>query len=100
VGAPEGNKNRQTHGLYAIQPAGDINEAITNLWTQISKLSDMLTEADDADTFVKLFGLHAQAISRYGRLLRDQAALGGKADLLDLLGDVLDQIGQEYGIDL
>lgn len=49
-----------------------------------------------------LFTIHAQNISRFGRLLRDKRALAGESadSLLAALSTVLDEIGTELGVKL
>lgn len=103
VGAPPGNKNRETHGFYAESERPEtIDDVVKDLFQRQRQLAgyiDEQMEAGDieADTVVKLWALSAQNASRLGRLLRDQRALsGGSLDgLLEVIGLLYDEINEE-----
>lgn len=101
-GAPEGNTNRLEHGWYSnpAKPIITIEDAIENLGEQLARSAELLAQTNDPEMFVKVFNLHAQALSRQGRLLRDKRALlGDSADgILDAIGKVLDELSTELGV--
>lgn len=104
VGAPDGNKNRLVHGWYARpeKPILTIEDAVENLGEQLARSTAILAETNDSEVFIKIFNLHAQALTRLGHLLRDQRALSGDSadSLLDVIGVALDEISTELGIEL
>lgn len=109
VGAPPGNQNRTTHGFYrkpnqALETIGDV---ITDLMNRQSELSSFIhKQAIDGelttDHVLKFMHLHASTASRLGRLLRDQKALEGPnlGQLFDVIGQALDELSDELGIEL
>lgn len=109
VGAPVGNKNRETHGMYSAsdKPLKTIDDVLLDALGKQTQLSayieDKLTsnEASPQD-MANLFALHGQNASRIGRLFRDQKVLetGGIDELLDVVGDALDLLGDEVAVRL
>lgn len=108
-GAPVGNNNAQTHGLYAQSDPIPLTIAaiIQDLAGKQHALSDYIQaqlKSANADiaALTDLFSLHAQTASRLGRLLRDQRALSGKAadGLAGAIGQALDELSSEMGIEL
>lgn len=109
-GAPASNKNRQTHGFYSVSVTelNTIDDVIRDTLNKQARLSDYLNqemngdEKMKSDTLLKLVSLHGQNASRLGRLLRDQRILSGGADeeLLELLGETLDELGEEWDVAL
>ncbi len=106
-GAPAGNKNRQTHGLYAAPPAPitSIDDLVADSLRRHAELGawiDTHAAEMDADTMLRLFALHGQNASRLGRLLRDKRALSGQAadGLLTAIATALDEISTELGVTL
>jgi hypothetical protein len=95
----------------ALQP--DAARDLTQIEQVIADLAErqaMLTEyiaaqvvggADIGDV-ARLFALHGQNASRLGRLLRDQQALSGESAgvLLEAIGQALDELSAELGIQL
>jgi len=102
VGAPPGNKNRQTHGLYSQRDLETIDDVVMDMLEKQARLSAILDEVDDPAELAKLFALHGQNASRLGRLLRDKRALSGDSTdgLLNALGTALDELSTELGIKL
>jgi hypothetical protein len=104
TGAPKGNRNRLTHGWYAApsKPVVTIEDAIENLGERLAHSTEFLDQVDDPALWFKAFNLHAQGLSRLGRLLRDKRALSGKSaeTLLDVIGQVIDEISTELGVEL
>jgi hypothetical protein len=129
VGAPTGNRNAQTHGVYASGPQGhppaecstlrakrgrqsdadvrgppDLDAVIADLSRRIDQLSDYIDRniAElDAEAYAKLAALQGQLSSRLGRLLRDRQQLVGDADeLTKAIEGALDEIREEWGIDV
>ena len=108
-GAPAGNKNAKTHGLYAQSdtPCLTISDIILDLSDKQQALSDyidaQLSSTDaDIEKLSGLFSIHAQTASRLGRLLRDRRALSGEATdgLAGAVAQALDEIGTEMGVNL
>lgn len=108
-GAPVGNRNATTHGLYASNTtphALTISDIISDLAAKQETLSDyiqaQLATNADLDALTNLFALHAQTASRLGRLLRDQRALSGQAadGLAGAIGQALDELSSELGVEL
>jgi len=104
VGAPRGNKNRQTHGAYS-QPdfkIEGIESLVADLQAKQTRLSQMIDRCDEPETLVTLMALHAQIASRIGRLLRDKRLLAGDSvdDLFNALGKVLEEVRDTLGVDL
>ena len=108
VGAPPGNQNARRHGFYArtSSPADctiqGIDAAIADLERRITQVAKFLETCEEPETMLRAFTVYAQAMSRYGRLLRDQRALSGKSadGLLDAIGKALDEINTELGTKL
>ena len=96
--------------LPAGQPAGDfqdIGDVIADLFHHQSRLSafiDRQTRADEIQIaeMARLLALLGQNASRIGRLLRDQRALSGESadGLLGAIGQALDELSTELGVDL
>lgn len=109
TGAPPHNRNAQTHGAYTASdpPPATIAAIIADLAAKQLTLSTYIDlclsngTATPADV-ARLLALHGQNASRLGRLLRDQAALGGDSlDALDIaVNAALDELAEELGIEL
>jgi uncharacterized protein YjcR len=107
-GAPPGNVNAVTHGLYQ-QPApnNDIHSIIADLAKKQRILSAYIDvrlldpETTPAD-ITRLLALHAATATRLGRLLRDELALSGEAstDLDAAISIALDELSGQLGIPL
>lgn len=117
VGAPKGNQNAVTHGFYAnTDPVSieadlpkdipdNIRTVIHDLAVKQARLSRYINghlASLDTATLARLLQLHAQTASRLGRLLRDQRALSGDAadGISDAIAKALDELGNEWGVDL
>jgi hypothetical protein len=112
-GAPEGNRNAVRHAFYAtfdldnpdVRPINGIIADLAAKQAQLSAMIDqLLLRADDTGIadLVKLFSLHGQNASRLGRLLRDRLVLSADtANSFDkIMHQALDELSQEWGIDL
>ena len=109
-GAPEGNRNAITHGLYASIDLDDhehppINGVIQDLVARQVQLSALIdTHLDDLtiQDLARLFAIHGQNASRLGRLLRDRKALSGDVDdrFQQIMDMALDGLSEEWGIEL
>jgi hypothetical protein len=112
VGAPLGNQNARTHGFYAnlTSPGSSHDECtidgvIADLYRKQKRLSRYIDEKMDdlppAD-LARFLRLHAQSSSRLGRLLRDRDILkGGWNEGMDaIIAQTLDELGEEWGVDL
>jgi hypothetical protein len=107
IGAPVGNDNARTHGLYSAPDRdltsiadiiADLAEKQENLSNYIGKhLGEM--QVDDLKSLLKI---HASTASRLGRLLRDQRALSGEAadGISAAFALALDELATEFGIPL
>lgn len=104
AGAPPGNRNRQTHGFYAADPdAVTINDAIAGLTDKMNRLDQVIaTEDATAENFLAIFRLYVESSSRLARMLRDRRALSGEAadGISAALGQALDELATEWGIDI
>lgn len=107
VGAPAGNKNRLTHGMYSAseKPLQSIDDVLLDALDKQTRLSTYIEKklADDKvtpESMATLFSLHGQNASRLGRLYRDQKVLetGGIDELLDVVGQALDEFSDEVGV--
>jgi hypothetical protein len=111
VGAPAGNQNAVKHGVFTqggedgTGAEANLDAAIADLQRRLRQLSryidDNLTDLD-ADTFVRLANLQGQLTSRLGRLMRDRQQVSGNAgdELTAAINDALDEISEEWGLDL
>jgi len=111
-GAPPGNTNAQTHGVYSDVPSTDvdIDTRIADLNRRIEQLSayiDTVTigtgDRDiDVDQYARLLSLHGQLTSRLGRLLRDRQQICPEDDSLlqQAINDALDQASEILGVKL
>ena len=105
VGAPVGNANARTHGVYATQRtvSPDLDARIADLDARIVSLAIFIDErtADlSTEEFIKLLALHGQLISRLGRLMSQQDKGGGDAELQQAIDEALDRLSKEWGIEL
>lgn len=113
VGAPPGNQNARVHGFYATSDrardpdfsACTIDVIIDDLYRKQQRLSDYIDEhMDDLSPpdLARFLRIHAQSCSRLGRLLRDREALSGGADAImsGAIGRALDELSEEWGVDL
>jgi hypothetical protein len=112
VGAPPGNHNAETHGVYSnpLDPSVDIDTRIADLNRRIEQLSAYIDAAQigtcddciDVDQYTRLLALHGQLTSRLGRLLRDKQIVAPEENnLLALaINDALDQASDILGVKL
>jgi hypothetical protein len=109
TGAPMENGSAEKTGFYAVDPSAvSINQAIAGLVDKMTRLDRITAEvqANAADTkpgdLMPLFRLYTQASSHLSRLLRDRHALSGEADdeFAAAIGQALDELGAEWGVDL
>ena len=116
AGAPSRNQNARKHGFYARTLSPDeiadlLADADLNLKAEIACarvalrrvlefLSNDPSQLSSADQ-IRACGLVFQGTRTVSRLLRDLHALGGDIDRFDeITGQVLDDLGREWGIDL
>lgn len=89
----------------ALSAGRALSAAIADLQRRLRQLSryidDNLNDLD-ADTFVRLANLQGQLTSRLGRLMRDRQQVAGDAgdELTAAINDALDEISEEWGLDL
>jgi hypothetical protein len=115
--APLGNQNARTHGFYVEHAAPDLSEALSpdectidvvieDLFRKHMSLSRYIDDhLDDLPpaTLARLCGLHAQTSSRLGKLLRDRLVLAKAREddfLSDLIDETLEELSEEWGVDL
>ena len=106
-GAPKGNKNAQTHGLYSRQtpPLETIDDAIAHLGQALGRLDAYITDHAaelTVDELTKLASVYGVNLSRFVRMLRDTAGAKGKdADQLDAaIEEALALAAAKLGADL
>jgi len=123
IGAPQGNRNAETHGAYSSpleggHPKGgeggvDLDERIADLDRRIIRLGQFIDgctigdpEATDGTItvadYIRLVALYGQLCSRLGRLMRDREQLAGgePEELQQAINEALDSIRTELGVDL
>ena len=120
IGAPPGNTNAQTHGVYARSPSGDtqppdpppvdLDTRIADLNRRIEQLSAYIDHVTvgpedgdiDVDQYARLLSLHGQLTSRLGRLLRDKQQISPEDDSLlqQAINNALDQASEILGVQL
>jgi hypothetical protein len=95
-----GNRNAQKHGGYAQpeQVIAGIEDAIQDLERRLSQLAGYLDSQEDEGDVLAAMGLYGQMVSRYGRLLRDQKALGDKSSgILEKIASAVDELAISEG---
>lgn len=115
VGAPEGNRNAQTHGAYARGVLRDgpvpgshgkgLERVIGDLEQRLAQLTRYINgnlAKLETDAYVRLVNLQGQLASRLGRLMRDQQEVGGgeEDELVKAIHQALDELGDEWGVAL
>ena len=88
IGAPAGNQNAKSHGLYTNNGKApfDLDARITDLDRRVQQLSlhiDNNLHSLEADEYNTLFGLQGALTSRLGRLMRDRQQVTSVIDDLD-----------------
>lgn len=113
-GAPVGNHNRLEHGFYSryfsddelavmLAPVDDLKDEIALCRVLTGRLMRSLDDADIAtDDVVKLSSIALRGAAVMSRLMKDQKVLSGQAadDLSSAIGQVLDQLSSEWGVQL
>jgi hypothetical protein len=107
IGAPPGNQNAVSHGVYAKVedlPADDLGKRIQDLAARIERvgayIDDNLEDLSSED-FVRFHGLHAVMTSRLARLKKQHQEMGGSGDeLTQAIRRALDRLSQEWGVEL
>ena len=105
-GAPEGNKNAQTHGLYSTPniQVRDIDDAIQLLSSHLEELAEFITTNDKLtiEDMARLSAVLGQNVSRYARLLKAQRELTGERDerIMRDVEEALALAGQKLGVEL
>jgi len=117
AGAPPGNQNRRSHGVYAryldpedladlVATAADttIDDEIACARVALRRLLAELQQPPDRRTadFDRLIALTFAGVRTIARLLRDRAALSGEAadGLSGAFAQVLDHLGTQLGLEL
>ena len=113
-GAPAGNTNRLTHGLYShhytddelailLSPPDDLSDEIALCRVLAGRLMGALHAPDvDNDGLVRLAGMALRSANVTARLLRANQVITGEAqdDLAGAIGNVLDQLSAQWGVEL
>lgn len=108
-GAPAGNKNAETHGAYSESATKvvDIDVLIADLDRRRQQLGEFIEKhlGDlDVKEYVNLVNLEGQLASRIGRLQRDRLQVKGDgvgaSELDALINRALDQLAEEWNVDL
>jgi hypothetical protein len=78
------------------------DDLIADLLENLSLLSTLLDRSQGGDDFLKLLSVYSRASTHLAALMREQRrASGPPADaLLQVIGQALDELGQELGIQL
>ena len=113
-GAPAGNTNRLKHGLYSyhytdeelailLSPPDDLTDEIALCRVLAGRLMGALKAPDlDNDGLVRLAGMALRSANVTARLLRANQVITGEAqdDLAGAIGNVLDQLSAQWGVEL
>ena len=100
-------KETGSPGDPPVEDFQDIGDVIADLFHHQSQLSAFIERQTRAEEIkiaemARLLALLGQNASRIGRLLRDQRALSGESadGLLGAIGQALDELSTELGVDL
>lgn len=109
VGPPAGNRNAETHGLHSSHPAPDIKaptieEVYADLAARLKRFADYLDNAEDLSVHVyaQLLEAYGQVSSRLARILtvKDRISTGAVDELEKAIDQVLDELGEDWGVEL
>ena len=109
MGAPKGNKNAKTHGLYSQHDttANNPRETLDQLKRRQRQLEQYIDDNWDSlapDEIVRLAALQGQNASRIVRIERDldkaRGEQGEDDDFTRAINEALDRLSEEYGIKL
>jgi hypothetical protein len=65
---------------------------------RLSVLSVLIDQAEDTDLFLKTLNVYSRCIVHLSSLLRTKRSLGEPADdVLDMIGQAVDQLAEEQG---
>jgi len=106
-GAPVGNSNAVKHGAYAVpeDPPAGMQGQIEDLDRRIERLGEYIDEHQSGWDLTQLktaLDLHSTLISRVARArqVQDRLTEGGQDEIEALINDVLDELSEEWGIEL
>jgi len=79
-----------------------IDDLIADLLEKHSQLAAMLDQAEDVDSFLKVFAVYSRSAAHLGRLYREKRLLpDDPVDALEsALSQAVDEVAKELGIDL
>jgi hypothetical protein len=68
----------------------------------MARFSAMIDQAEDIDSFLKMFAVYSRNTAHLASLLRTKHSLPGNPtdDLMSALGQAIDEVGKELGVDL
>jgi hypothetical protein len=112
-GAPAGNANARTHGLYSrhftpdelevlLNPPSDLADEIALSRVLTARLMAALSQVSTTEEMVQVAGLALRAAATSAKLLHANKVLAGDSadDLAGAIGAVLDQLGSQWGVKL
>jgi hypothetical protein len=79
-----------------------IDDVITDMFEKMARFSAMIDQAEDIDSFLKMFAVYSRNTAHLASLLRTKHSLPGNPtdDLMSALGQAIDEVGKELGVDL
>jgi hypothetical protein len=80
-----------------------LDDVIADMFQKLALASALLDQAEDTDNFLKILAVYSRSAVCLGRLLRDRQALTGgppAGDFMAVLGQALDEISKELGVDI
>ena len=105
-GAPLGNDNATTHGVYSTPDAmpADLDAIIRDLESRLNNLNTYIDDHADEITWdqrIEAISLQGQIANRIGRLLRDRQQLTGEQDdeLQTAINEAISAVGAILDID-
>lgn len=114
AGAPEGNDNARTHGLYsprldpddflamALTVGDDLADEVAFARIMVRKFAGMIDNTTDTEIAVKLGRVLFAGLGRIALLLKAHQALTPERSdaVTDVIAGALDELGAEYDLDL
>lgn len=72
------------------------------MFEKLTLLSAMLDQAEDVDSFMKIFAVYGRCTTYLASLLRTKQSLPGSSadDLMSALSQAIDEVGKELRVDL
>jgi hypothetical protein len=79
-----------------------IDDVIADMFEKMARFSAMIDQAEDIDSYMKMFAVYSRNTTHLASLLRIKQSLPGNPtdDLMSALGQAIDEVGKEWGVDL